>query len=464
MKKIFMLMAVLALTSQVITAQNVFELTDISQPNDIYSGEENEGAVLIRCSHSIPLRFSSSMDKSAEPFMTDIQGSDSLYYIVFPTGKRYRGRQLTISSNGYRSVTIDVDLEPKQLLSYQIIDPNSMVDAGCYRGHRNKGISELKNCNYSEAKNQFELARECSDVNKEENERNIALVDTILRYRTLANNAYDMLDYRKASVYYGKVIELNSFDWFSTDRKTECLTKFMEDCNALFEQAEHFFGEKDYVKAKELYQRVITKECNNYSSAVARLSEIDKYQTARKNHNTVITYDFDLSGDCPVGMHIGGYRNKKTGGFFQFSMNVKDLGDFIRGNGHYGQSPEFNVAFGFTRKIVAPVWIYFTPFGATTKFYFGDYGKDENDNKYYPTKDNYPNKDKKELTDEDQDKKDEDIKKVNVAYAWSPTLGLMFKYKYFALHIGYQYRFHLQTGLKDYLGTSRVNIGVGVAF
>ena len=70
----------------------------------------------------------------------------------------------------------------------------------------------------------------------------------------------------------------------------------------------------------------------------------------------------------------------------------------------------------------------------------------------------------KELTFEDQNKNDKDIKKVNIAYAWSPTLGLMFKYKYFALHFGYQYRFHLKSGVKDYLGTSKFTLGVGVAF
>ncbi|MBQ6063174.1 MAG: hypothetical protein IJK87_06010 [Prevotella sp.] len=456
MKKLFILMAFLALAAQVMTAQNVFELTDISQPNDIYSGEENEGAVLIRCNHSIPLSFSSSMDKSATPFMTDIQGTDSLYYIVFPTGKRYRGRQLTISARGYRSVTIDINLEPKQLLSYQIIDPNSMVDAGCYRGHRNKGISEMKNCNYAEAKNQFELASECSDVNKEENERNIALVDTILRYRALANNAYELLDYRKASAYYGKVIELNSFDWFSSDRKTECITKFTDDCNVLYEQAEHYLGEKDYDKAKELYQRVINKECNNYTSAVARLTEIEKYQTARKNHNTVIAYNFDLSGDCPVGLHIGGYRQKKTGGFFQFSFSTKNIGDCIRGDAEYGDYQEVNVAFGFTHKIASPVWFYITPFGGTVKTYYGNFAKDT-----YPGKD-YPNDKEKAALENDKD--DDTLTKINFACAWSPTVGLMVKYSYFAFQLGYQYRFPIKKGYEDFMGTSRFTIGVGVAF
>lgn len=455
MKKLFTFLAVVMLSLQVTTAQNVFELTDISQPNDIYSGEENEAAVLIRCNHSIPLAFSSSMDKSAEPFMTDIQGTDSLYYIVFPTGKRYRGRQLTIMARGYRSVTIDINLEPKQLLSYQIIDPNSMVDAGCYRGHRNKGVNEMKNCNYEEAKNQFELARECSDVNKEENERNIALVDTILRYRTLANNAYALLDYRQASLLYGRVVELNSFDWFANDRKVECITKFTEDCTAIFEQAEHYYGEKDYEKAKELYSRVINKGCNSYANAVARLSEIEKHQLARKNHNTVLAYNLDLSGDCPVGLHIGSYKQKKTSGFFQFSLSLKDFGDCVRGDGKYGDFQEINVAFGFTHKIASPVWFYITPFGGTVKMYYGNFQKDK-----YPGKDYTKDTKMADLEGTDDDR----LTKTNVAFAWSPTLGLMFKYSYFALQFGYQYRFSIKKGYEDFMGKSRFTLGLGVAF
>ena len=96
MKKYFVLIVLMFFAIQVTKAQNVFDVTDISQENDIYSGEENEAAVLIRCNHSIPLSFSSSMDKVVNVYMSDLQGTDSLYYLVFPTGKKYRGRELTI--------------------------------------------------------------------------------------------------------------------------------------------------------------------------------------------------------------------------------------------------------------------------------------------------------------------------------------------------------------------------------
>ena len=83
MKKFFMLIAMMVYTTQSLMAQNVFEVTNISQPNDIYSGEDNEAAVLIRCNHLISLSFTSTMDKNVEPYMGDLQGTDSLYYLVF---------------------------------------------------------------------------------------------------------------------------------------------------------------------------------------------------------------------------------------------------------------------------------------------------------------------------------------------------------------------------------------------
>ena len=183
MKIKIILSACLFLMGSMAFAQNVFEVKDISQPNDVYSSADDEAALLIRCHQSIPLSFSSSMDKSADPFRTEIQGSDSVYYIAFPTGNRYRGRELTISSPGYSSIVIQLDLQPKQLLSLQVTDPNALVDAGCYRGHRNRGVEEIKKSNYEEARNQFVVARECSDCNQEENESNIAHVESPIHSR-----------------------------------------------------------------------------------------------------------------------------------------------------------------------------------------------------------------------------------------------------------------------------------------
>ena len=64
MKKFLSMVFALMLTSTAF-AQNVLEITDISQPNDVYSSEDNKAVVVVRCHKSIPLTFESTMDKSA---------------------------------------------------------------------------------------------------------------------------------------------------------------------------------------------------------------------------------------------------------------------------------------------------------------------------------------------------------------------------------------------------------------
>ena len=462
MKK-YILSACFFLLGSVAFAQNVFEVKDISQPNDVYSSADDEAALVIRCHQTIPLSFSSSMDKSAEPFRSELQGSDSVYYIAFPTGNRYRGRELTISSPGYSPLVIQLDLQPKQLLSLQVTDPNALVDAGCYRGHRNKGVEEIKNSNYEEARNQFIVARECSDCNKEENESNIALTDSLIFYRQKGDEAFRLLDYVTAGGYYSKILALNAYDTYATNRNTLCVQNFTEECSTTFTRAEYYYSEKEYDKAKELYEKVIEKECRNMVIAVDRLNAITSLQRAKKDHARVFTYEYRK--DVPLGFSYGKYNMHKAGGFFQMDFN-NNVFDAARKDCKYGDEkfPELNMAFGWTVKIYNPVWIHFGP-GLTSKMYYGTY-KSKNypkvgygetallDDEMKDTNGNYTMTDKNE----------EAWTKMNLGLAVSPVIGLTVKYSYFALRITYQYRWSIQKDLKDFIGDSRISIGAGVSF
>lgn len=453
-------------------AQNTLEVKDISQPNDVYSSVNDEAAVIIRCHESIPLKFESSMDKSAEPFRTELQGSDSVYYIAFPTGKRYRGRELTVSSRGYYSVAIQLELQPKQLLSFQITDPNALVDAGCYREHRNRGIEERKNCNYSEARNQFILARECTDCDKEENEKNIAITDSLILFRQKGDEAFELLDYVTANIYYSKVISLNSYDTYASQNIKLSELNFKDECTTLFINAEHYYNEKEFDKAKELYEKVVVKNCTNKALAVERLNSINTNQRAKKDHARVFTYEYRK--DVSIGLSYGKYNMHKVGGFFQMDFNTKAF-DAIRSDCKYGDEkfPELNMSFGWTVKIASPVWIHFGP-GFTGKMYYGEYL----DKKFPKTgygKEEWDILDSKKMGDEVILSTATNVKDApeqykdgwthtNYAVAISPVIGLTAKYSYFALRVTYQYRWSIQKDLQDFLGTSRLSIGVGIAF
>ena len=460
----------LLLIGEITHAQGILEVSDISQPNEVYSGDNDEAAVVIRCHESIPLTFSSSMDKTADPFKVDLEGTDSVYYIAFPTGKRYRGRELKIMARGFFPVYIKLELQPKQLLSFQITDPNALVDAGCYREHRNKGMQEFKNSNYEEAKNQFMVARECSDVNHEENEKNISMVDSILYYRSQAEKIYELRDFKTAREFYTKVLIYNSYDTYAKNRLDLCDRFFTQECNAIFKSAEYSYLERDYKKAKALYQQVIDKECpDNYEGATSRLNMISMIMRDKTDHSRVLTYEY--TKDTPIGFSYGKYNTyniHKVGGFIQMDLNSK-IFDAIRGDCKYGDTefPEVNVAFGWTIKIANPVWIHVGP-GFTWKNYYGTYLDDQYPKIGYGENDLLNTKKMgTDLTipkDESPSGHKDAWENANHVFAISPVIGITVKYSYFAVRLTYQYRWSTQSKLKDFMGVSRLSIGAGVAF
>ena len=467
-----LLFIVLSMISVLANAQNVFEYRDISQPNDVYSSSNDDAAVMVSCHHSIPLSFLSTMDKSAIPFKTDLQGSDSIYYISFPTGKRYRGRILIISAPGFDPLEVPLELVPKQLMTLKLSDPNALVDAGCYREHRNRGILEMKKMNYNEARNQFVVARECTDVDKVEKEKNIALIDSILFLRKWADDSFKALDYSSAMKGYMEIGKLNPYDTYASDQYGLSSTNFFSECDLFFNKAESYYQEKDFDKAKELYQRVVDKECRNSQIAEMRLHTINTLAVAKKDHSRVFTYEWRK--DVPIGIHYGKYNLHKVGGFFQFDINTRVF-EAIRKECYYSDEkfPELNMSFGWTVKIVEPVWIHVGP-GFTGKIYYGTYLS-----KHFPKKgfgetelldlgkmglDKNPNLTKEEIELSTKDDLVDAWRKANYALAVSPVIGITAKYSYFAFRLTYQYRWSIESKLSDFIGNNRLSIGVGVAF
>ncbi|MBR1712285.1 MAG: hypothetical protein IJ722_02625 [Alloprevotella sp.] len=463
--------ALLMLAAGSLGAQNVLEATDISKPNDVFSSAGDEACVIVRCNRTIPLTFSSSMDKTADPFHTELEGSDSIYYLSFPTGARYRGRQLSISSPGYITFALPVELSPKQLLTFQLVDPNSLVDAGCYREHRNKGMEEIRNMNYDEARVQFIVARDCSDVDMAENEQNIILMDSLISLRKKAATYENLLDYYRASEVYGQIIVLNPYDRIAEAAKQTCLTRYNTECDMLFKQAEFYFSNKDYNKAEELYNKIIKNGCTEAAMATERLTRITSSRTTKRDHARVLTYEF--MKDCPIGLSYGSYNMRKAGGFINFNLSG-NIFKFMKNEVAYdptaepndpkGQDyPEINLNFGWTIKIANPVWIYFGP-GVTSKFYLGHFKK-EVGGSYDSNTERWPGY--KSTTNPDGEYSSYDTgesHKINAAIAVSPTIGLCVKYSYFALRVGYEYRFGVKKELRDFLGEHRITVGLGLAF
>ena len=462
MKTRLFLSLLLSIVCSMAFAQKTLEVEERSQANDVYSSDGDEAAIIIKCNQTIPLQFSSSMDKSADPFRTELQGSDSVYYIAFPTGNRYRGREISILSPGYNIVTIPLELNPKQLRSFYLSDPDATVGKGCYVEHRNKAQEEIKKTNYEQAKDLLLEACQCSDVDTTENNENLRTLDTIMNSRAMADRSFKLLDYQEAATYYEKVMMLNPYDNYASNRFTVCMRNYESECDVAFKKAEYFYSEKMYDKAKELYDQVVRRECNNMVIATDRLNIIQSAMDAKKYHSRVLTYEYNK--DTPIGFSYGKYNMKKTGGFFQMDINNRVF-DALRSDCRYGDpkdDPELNMSFGWTIKIVNPVWIYFGP-GITSKLYYGTYLED-----HYPGyKDHEMEKIEQtpNMTDTEYEKELKKLEtKTNLAFAVSPVIGICVKYSYFAIRATYQYRWALKSQLDNYIGKSRLSFGVGVAF
>lgn len=465
------------------SAQRRLKVDDITVNQgefSVYTSEDPTSAgVIFICHESIPLTFSSSLDKSAEPFKVEKEGSNIIYHLEFPTGKEYQRRQIFIHADNFDTFAFMLPLQPSELMRFKVYDPNATIDTGCYREHRNKGIAEMKTMNYTEARNQFKLAVLCDEATEEEKneiEKLLTDIDSVEYYRILGDNAVRLLDYGTAATYYEKAYKFNANDDYSMQKYGQCLTIFNRECATTFNQAEYYFNEKIYDKAKHLYELIVKDNCSTKAIAIERLNAIETVTTNKRDHSRVITYEY--TKDTPIGFATGKYNMHKWGGFFHLNLNG-EIFDLLRSSKKMGDAPEVNMTFGWTVKIANPVWFFFGP-GLTTKFYYGKYEKDLDGHQLYPGKDALPQMKPNDrlaeflnlddMTDLD-DKTYEGIKgfrsenwDTNVAFAVTPEVGVLVKYSWFALRLSYQYRFVFKKDLEDFMHPSKLSIGLGIAF
>lgn len=454
-----------------INAQYTLNVENVTNDIEIFPSEGSEALLVIRCHKDIPLTsFYTQMDLYIEPDTTELEGTDSIYNFVLPTGKIYPDRTMRVTADGYFTTEIRLGyLEPKKVYTFQLTDPDAMVDAGCYREHRNKGMDELRNTRYTEAREQFVVARDCSDVNKEENELNIANVDSILSYQRQALIATELLDYLSAADRYNEIIRLNPYDRMAEEKRKDCLEKYRSECEILFKQAEFYYNDKEYKKAEELFQKILQNGCPESAMANDRILKMANLNKYKNEHARVFTYEYIK--DMPIGFHFGKYKLKKAGGFFNLNLSG-NIFKFAKGDLHYNATysekypkqdyPEVNMNFGWTIKIANPVWIYFGP-GASAKFYYGQFGEITDNGVEKP--EIFP-KDTKAPDNYDgfSANKDYESRKVNAAIAVSPTIGVTVKYSWFAIRIGYEYRYAIKQRLRNFIGEHRLTLGAGIAW
>lgn len=448
MKKIGLYITLLFCVSISTYGQKVLNFEDISNPTDVYACEDRlEAKVIFYCDLSLDLTFSSNY-KDIVSLTVDSVGNEKKYEIVLPTqgkGTSYDGRIFTVYATGFdKKVFMNFVFSPKTVTEYKVTDPYAKLQNPYYK-YVDAATDLFLQGNYSEAREQYTMAKQCPEYEglyKDDIDSKLLAIDTIQYWTGQGADYMNQTKYKKAHECYVNVMQLNPEDKYIQKKIVECTQSYLKDCSVYFTMAEDLFENAEYNLAKGYYQKVVDMECSQKDEATAKLVLIKNKEDSRVNKNRFFTYEFQK--DVPIGFSVGTCKKKKVGGYFSLHTNV-DAFQSAKSDKNTDIMPEINVSFGFTRKIIDPVWIFVGP-GYTGG---GTYEEkiDDEGNSQTP------------LTEDGKIKY-----KLNWRNAISPEIGLIVKYWYFNLKYTFQYRFALSNAEQKMLGKTRHYIGIGVAW
>lgn len=454
-KKMFFLAALLLMVTVAAFGQRSLEIKDVSSGMNVFSGKDTEAGIVISCPGNIELSFESSHDKVVDVYNKEMKGEEMYYYLRFNTGRKYRGRKLTVRTQDYAPLTIMAELEPKELKQFQLLDPDVEFVYGCYYEYRKRGTDFFQKGMYNEAREQYSIAKECSDCPVDANlDELIANIDSISLFQKQAEEAAALLDYRSASDLYSKILVLNPSDTNASSKRSECMQMYGTDCKKYFDMAEVYKEDGEYQKALELYQKVVDANCTNALLASEQAKRIRILLQNRKQRSHIFTYEYG-GGTAPVGISYGSYKNRKVGHYFSLNLH-QDIFYTMRNDYDKCQKAEISVTpLGWT---INPVRKY--PYGWIFwgVGYTGVLRYETPDGEIYKPG---------TFVEPDDDADEEawaDEPKLKVYSAISPEIGVAAKIWYFAIRYTFQYRFSLSKKYEDRISETRHSIGIGVCF
>lgn len=319
-KRLFLLPFMLLMVALSAFGQRNLEVKDVTTGLNVFSGQDTEAGMVIIAPTNIGLSFESTHDKIVNVYNVEQKGEETYYYIRFQTGKRYRGRKLTIITDNYAPVNIAVDLSPKELKQYQLLDPDAEFVYGCYYEYRKRGTEFYQKAMYNEAKEQYNIAKECSDCPTDANlDELIANVDSILVYQKRADEAFEIMNYAEAGELYGRILVLNPSDTNASEKRFNCNRLSDNDCKKFFDAAEVYKEGGDFEKALELYRKVVSLNCTNTLIASEEAKKIEILLQARKQRARAFVVE--SAGSGVWGFSYGKYKNRKVGGYFSLNAN-----------------------------------------------------------------------------------------------------------------------------------------------
>jgi tetratricopeptide (TPR) repeat protein len=429
-KSFFLLLTILCFSNYRATSQKLVVERDSDAVQGLCTVGETDACVIIVADTLLRLTFESSMDAKVNIVSKREIGSSFQYLLRFPTGYVYEKRVLEIISPIASSVEIeDFNLQPKESRTYIVSAPRCYLDA--YK----EALELFRKGSYDESKEKYKHATKCFDVPLDENTASkIAIIDSIQLLKKIADKSFEIADYDNALMRYQKILSYNQEDQVIAIRYAECIAQKDQSCIKYFTDAEKYFNQNETERAKKLYEQVIMKGCGTYYYQISteRLNTIEEKVKPTK----VLTYEWVST--APIGLSIGSYKDRKTGGFFTIQTNI-DMFETLRSNYAKSKRPEVDVAFGWTTRPVRkhiPIWIFFGP-GYTG---VGEY--------IY----------------EDEENQSSEKPKLHFYHAISPEAGLLLKLGPVALRYTCQYRFALKKETENYVKPVKHIFGLGFCF
>ena len=203
-------------------AQNKLQVSERDM-NGVIFREAGDNETVVEIKSNVKLEFESTMDKAVNVYKAYEESGFFFYELLFPTDKKYNGRKLKIKSFDFDTYSQPLDLKPKIPVGLLVINPNGDVGVGCYFEHLNKGNKFFANTQYSDAKTEYYLALECSDV-PEDNDLSKKIDDAgaALDSKQAADNYYNTGKYIEAKRKYEELRGFNPNDEYPVERIAAC--------------------------------------------------------------------------------------------------------------------------------------------------------------------------------------------------------------------------------------------------
>lgn len=466
-----------------ILAQSSINVQDISNPNEIFPNSGDSALVRVRGNTTGLLFYQdSSKSQSLIPSRTEtVLSGECIYDFIFPSGINYRDQTLFIDYLPDGSYTIDTNLEPKQVKTYQV-----KVTHPFYPIHRRKALEELQKGNFDEALEELKLANNCLDKDTIDIKK---IRNEVVEYKKLrreADEAFENQMYYTATMKYRNLWHNCPSDTLSKKRYNESQYMLAYECDSLYDNAVDYYKElTTFTKNRSKNKININEAVRLFDTVIMKANQLDNENNKEKFISDATTWiekieekgetpfifknslTYEYNKDTPIGFSYSSLA-EGTGGFIQIDLNTM-LFEEIRSTCRYGDTKfaEINIAFGGTRRLFNFLWIHYGP-GFTLKFYHGryqggiypkiGYGESELLDTHYMGEDvSLP---KNEIPEKYED----GWKKKNAAFAISPIVGIDIKIQFVVLRLSYQYRIATESKLGDFIGRSRFSFGAGIAF